>query len=198
MSTMRLFHYAHFLSGFDYKIEYRASSANGNADYLSRFPVDTSTNKIDQHTAFQLNQINILKLNRNIIAAESSKYTEFHSLISALNTGTDLHTFGYNENELTLQDGCILFGTRIMIPKNLRTIVLKELHEGHLGILKMKLLARSYVHWKGIDRDIENLVKNCRECQLTHNEPAKVQIHHWEEPTMAWQRIHIDFAGPIQ
>jgi transposase InsO family protein len=62
----------------------------------------------------------------------------------------------------------------------------------------MKLLARSYIHWKGIDRDIENLVKNCRECQLTQNEPAKVQIHHWEEPSMAWQRIHIDIAGPIQ
>lgn len=39
MSTMRLFHYAHFLSGFDCTIEHRTSLNNGNSDYLSRFPI---------------------------------------------------------------------------------------------------------------------------------------------------------------
>ncbi|CAH4036821.1 unnamed protein product [Pieris brassicae] len=51
MSTMRLFHYDHFLSGFDYNIEYRTSANNSNAYYLSRFPIEsTRTNKIDQTT----------------------------------------------------------------------------------------------------------------------------------------------------
>lgn len=34
LSTMRLFHYAHFLSWFNYNIEYRPSLKNANADFL--------------------------------------------------------------------------------------------------------------------------------------------------------------------
>jgi hypothetical protein len=88
-------------------------------------------------------------------------------------------------------------GTRLIIPTVLRNDVLKELHCGHLGILKMKLLARSYVYWKIIDKEIEELVKSCRERRMKQNEPAKVPPHHWEPPSAPWERIHIDFAGPI-
>lgn len=40
-------------------------------------------------------------------------------------------------------------------------------------------------------------MKSCRACRLQQNEPEKVPLHHWEDPTEPWQRIHIDFAGPI-
>lgn len=40
----------------------------------------------------------------------------------------------------TLQEDCISKGTRVLIPQTLRSRVKEELHEGHTGILKMKLL----------------------------------------------------------
>ena len=46
----------------------------------------------------------------------------------------------------------------------LRNTILNELHLGHLGIVKMKKVARSYAWWPGIDKDIEILVKSCDEC----------------------------------
>lgn len=38
-----------------------------------------------------------------------------------------------------------MWGMRIIIPIKLRSRVLEELYSGHLGVVKMKTLARSYV-----------------------------------------------------
>ena len=40
-----------------------------------------------------------------------------------------------------------------------------------------KHLARSYIWWPGIDRDIENTVANCTTCQLHQPTPAQAPIH---------------------
>ena len=43
-----------------------------------------------------------------------------------------------------------------------REAVLQELHEGHPGMTKMKALARMYVWWPGMEKDIETAVRTCR------------------------------------
>lgn len=49
-----------------------------------------------------------------------------------------------------------------------------------------------------MDHDIEDMVSNCAECQSVRPEPAKTRLHCWETPTMPFQRVHVDFAGPFQ
>lgn len=85
-----------------------------------------------------------------------------------------------------------------MIPKALQQDVLEELHATHLGITKMKQLARRYVYWKTIDKDIENLVRSCKNCGEVGSSPPKAVLHPWEEPDENWQRVHMDYAGPFQ
>ena len=50
---------------------------------------------------------------------------------------------------------------RVFGPKTLQSVVLGMLHKGHMGIVKVKQVACSYVWWPCIDRDIENMVKAC-------------------------------------
>ena len=86
-----------------------------------------------------------------------------------------------------------VWGNRVIIPTACRTKVLEELHQCHLGIHRMKALARSYLWWPHLDKDLENLVHNCHTCQMHPNTPSKA-IHPWEWSNKPWQRIHMDYA----
>ena len=61
---------------------------------------------------------------------------------------------------------------------NLR--MLYQLYNYNAGLSRMKALARSYVLWPDIDRDIEQIVRNCQECQLNSNSSKKMPVHPWE------------------
>ena len=67
----------------------------------------------------------------------------------------------------------------------------------HLGIVRMKSLARIHVWWPHIDQDIEAIVRTCNACQSVHTKPPQVPTHPWVWPTAPWQCIHVDFTGPF-
>ena len=72
------------------------------------------------------------------------------------------------------------------------------MNEFHLGVVKMKALARSHVWWAGIDEALEKVTKNCEECQNNHKEVLNTPLQPLEFTSQPWQRIHLDFAGPFQ
>ena len=61
----------------------------------------------------------------------------------------------------------------------------------------MKALARQHLWWPGLNSDIEEVVRKCDSCQPKTHEPTPALFHPWEYPERPWQRVHIDFAGPI-
>ena len=67
--------------------------------------------------------------------------------------------------ELTVEDGCIVWGSRVVIPSPGRQRVLQQLHEGVSGMAQMKGLARMYMWWPWMDEDMANVVCSCHECQ---------------------------------
>ena len=68
-------------------------------------------------------------------------------------------------HELTIEQGCILWGICVIVPRSLQDQVLRELHQSHPGIVLMKAVVRSYVWWPGLDGELETLVKSCNKCQ---------------------------------
>ena len=56
-------------------------------------------------------------------------------------------------------------GNTSSIPIKLCSQVLDQIHEGHLGVVKMKSFTRSLVWWPNIDKDLESLAKKCEGCQ---------------------------------
>lgn len=67
------------------------------------------------------------------------------------------------------------------------------LHQNHMGIVKTKMLARSYVWWPEIDRDIESITKVCQACCKYRDSPQKATLISWEWPKTPWERMHVDF-----
>lgn len=100
--------------------------------------------------------------------------------------------------ELSIHEGCLLWGNRVIIPNSYRDAVLTELHEGHPGVTRMKSLARIYVWWPGITKDTERTVRQCSACQLHQSSPPAAPLHPWSWPTRPWACLHLDYAGPVE
>ena len=58
---------------------------------------------------------------------------------------TVLYPFYARRDEITVHSGCLMWGIRVIVPPKLRPQVLVELHQGHLGVVKMSTLARNYI-----------------------------------------------------
>ena len=92
-----------------------------------------------------------------------------------------------DESEFTIEEGILFRGSRVL--QNLQPAVLKELYRTHLGITKIKQLARCYAYWKSIDKGILRMVRSCLECASSSS--SKSPLHPWTEPEHNWQ-------GPFQ
>ena len=90
-----------------------------------------------------------------------------------------------------------MWGIRVIEPSKHRGHILQELHRDHPGSSRMKSLARSFVWWPGMDKGLENLAKACSSCQRNKHAPVPAPLHPCTWPTKPWQRIHMDFAGPL-
>lgn len=88
-----------------------------------------------------------------------------------------------------------LRGLRTVIPSILKNGILEELHEDHIDMTKIKDLARSYVSWPNVDKDIEDLSRAYRQSFEVQKESKKDTDQFWEFPSTPWQKLHIDFAG---
>lgn len=202
-SASRMQHYAMYLQAFNYEIRYKNTTSHANADALSRLILGKTTqhSALDETDLFNINQIQTLPLTVRGLAHATETDPQLQILLRKLKSGERIipeERFNINEEEYSIQDGCIIREIRPVIPQKLKKTVLDELHLGHFGMTKMKALARSYCWWAGIDANIEKLARNCFSGNKIKNDPAPNTDHIWERPTGPFRRVHIDFAGPFQ
>ena len=76
----------------------------------------------------------------------------------------------------------------------LQSRILSELQFTHPGVVKMKLLARSYVWSYKIDQDIEEVVRTCENSAAQGSLQPKAPLHSWPWANCPMQRIHFNYA----
>ena len=107
----------------------------------------------------------------------------------------ELQPYWTFREELTIEDGLILKGTRIVIPNKQWQAILKQLHEGHLGLNKCKLRAKETVYWPGLNNELENLVLNCALCLKYSTAKCKLEPSlalGQEIPLYPWTKLATD------
>lgn len=208
MAAARMQRWALTLSGFNYSIKY-VKGRDNTADELSRIPqaeteeIKNEANYINYITTIGF--VGPMQIDYKMIAIETRRDSILSKVMDSVQNGTtnemegkQFEPFRTRSSELSVESGCVLWGYRTIIPTKLRTLILEELHHTHQGIVKTKSLARSFVWWPNIDREIEILIKACDSCQKTHPNPEKSSLIPWTPTDSAWKRIHVDFAGPVK
>ena len=118
------------------------------------------------------------------------KYCHFgwpdkHSLQS------ELRIYWSLRGELTVCEGLLFFGKRLVIPQSLQEETMQSLHQGHQGIQRCQLRAISCVWWPRISKDLERFVKQCLVC-TKRSVPRKEPMIPSELPKYPWQKVGTD------
>ena len=107
----------------------------------------------------------------------------------------EFQPYSSKQYELSLLEGCLLWGSRLVMPPPGRRPLLEE--QTHLGVSRMKSLARSYIWWTNLNNDIDQYVHHRKECQASRPQPPPAPTHCWEVPKQPWHRMHVDFTGSL-
>ena len=147
---------------------------------------------MDSLEVFHATQFELLPVTSKAVASETRRDPILPRVYECIVKGWSVRIdrdkpYYKRRNELTVHQGCILWGIRVAIPSKLQCNVLEELHDANLGVVKMKSQARSYILWPNINGRLEELAKGCDGCQLNQRMPTKVPLHLWEWATALWQ-----------
>ena len=206
LAAARLQRWAILLSAYDYTIHYKSTTDHGNADGLSRLPLPITTPTMDTQGAimFNIGQVQALPVTFQHIQKATRRDVILSKVFRYVIEGwpnhvpDELKPYKNRETELSTENGCLMWGIRVIIPQQLQSQVLKTLHANHPGITRMKAIARSYFWWSGLDKAIEEVGKSCHSCQANQPNPSVAPLHPWVWPDSPWKRVHVDFAGPFQ
>ena len=102
-----------------------------------------------------------------------------------------LRNYWTEQATLTVQDGLLLKGSRLVIPSVMRNEVLAKIHEGHQGVVKCKERARQSVWWPGLSQQVAEMVLRCRTCIKERQNP-KEPLMVTEKPERPWQKLGCD------
>ena len=193
------------LQPYDFSVVYKSGASNP-ADYMSRHPTKASVSAQEKITEEYVQFLAMNAVPKAMSMEEIIKACiddrEMKGLRAAIKLNRwDMDTvkpFKSVKDELTIgPNNIILRGTRIVLPAPLRQRAIDIAHESHQGLSKTKALMREKVWFPDIDKLTKDTLDRCIPCQAV-GQPAPPQpLKMSEMPTGPWQKIHIDFYGPM-
>ncbi|XP_063370250.1 uncharacterized protein K02A2.6-like [Cydia amplana] len=211
IASNRLLRWAMILNSYEYSIHYQAARENTPADALSRLPIACNDTTLEERTGLpQFAHLLHLRLeNIPLTKHELQKQTLKDKTLNIIKNyiithwpdkkdlSNGLHTFYEKRDQISYEDGILLWNGRLVIPETLRPQILEMLHDGHNGITAMQSLARLHVYWPNIDKDILTFSKRCSLCQQSRSNTNEAPVFPWGIPVEPWHRLHVDYAGPF-
>ena len=193
------------LMGFDFVVKYRPGK-NNPADWGSRHP-DMQTLEDDQEVEVYVNMVTELKKIKATTLEEVRRETEDDELLKRVmhavktkETPTkdpDMQSYVSVMDELSVINGLLLRGERLVVPRNLQQKIVDAAHEGHQGITKTKNFLRSRLWFPGMDAMVERTVRGCMSCQVATPQTSRMPLKMTPLPAETMEKISTDFYGPL-
>ena len=191
------------------EIRYKPGKEMAISDFLSRYACPTDTDPIP---GLSLSIAEITDLNPNEIAItedeirdESKQDNIMKIIMTYIHQGTwpdrpedieshEVRQFHRYRDVLSVHNGILTHGHKMVYPSSMRQRVLEKLHNGHPGISQMRKNAIRHCFWPGITKDLEEKVKHCITCQTFNRKYATTEVRPLPNTSLPWQRIGVDIA----
>ena len=188
------------LQRYNINIVYKRGKELYIADTLSRaYLPETEDTKEDGYDVVEILPVSETRADRlRQITAQDPKCQEILQYIlqgwpeSGKQVSQHIKPFYAFRDELTLQDGLIMKGQRIVIPHSLQKEYLEVLHQGHPGIETSKNRAKETVFWSGMNDDIEKTVRSCEPCNRLMPKQQKEPMELHDIPELPFEMIGTD------
>jgi hypothetical protein len=191
-------------AAYDLEVKYLPGKQMHLADMLSRASVQSAVEENGHLEFATVNAIEYLTLPEQRLQ-EIIKYTREDEALQKLKdvilTGwpkskSNLHPFAAPyfdfRDELTVADGLIFRGERLVVPKKLRHSIKSDIHIGHSGVESSLRRAREYVYWPGMNSEIKQMIQMCETCRSYDMAQPKESLISHELPSRQWEKIGID------
>ena len=103
----------------------------------------------------------------------------------------ELKPYWQNCDKFSLCNNLLLFGSRIVVPKQLQRQTLEKIHHGHQGINRCNLRIKSSVWWPSISHEMEAFIKQCPHCKQFAIPPREPMISS-PLPSYPWEKVGAD------
>lgn len=170
------------LSTYDIQVKYVGSKSVLLADTLSRL---VEPGKAREIPGLDINIAQVLKVEPTRLESLQEE-TKADSTLAALTdliiTGwpdsmqdlpDHLHPYWCFRDELTILDGLVMKGNRVVVPASTRTETLNRLHDAHQGLTSTLQRARRTVYWPKLQDDISEMIQKCDKCQMHGNKKPR-------------------------
>lgn len=94
--------------------------------------------------------------------------------------------------ELSVYNGIVSRGQRVVVPKSLRRDMMYRLHYAHSGVVSTLSLARESIYCPGMSVEIKQFIEMGDVCwAFDRKQPKETRIPH-EAPDRPWAKVGVD------
>ena len=195
------------LQRFDLNLTYKPGKEMFIADALSRALPKQSKISSTSHFCNDLETVNFvedLPISDSTLAkfqVETAKDESLQVLSQVIRAGwptktsmvpTSAQPFFKYRDEMTLQNGLLFKGTKIVVPESLHRCMLEETHKSHQGLQACLRRAREVFFWPRMSAQLKDLIDKCSICQSVKPEQASEPLQPHPVPDRPWQRVATD------
>ena len=152
------------------------SRANLNEHYNESYELEGHVCLIESKVVFSDEKMKeMLNATENDTELQKIKHYTINGWPNSISKiSVNLKHFYKLRSEITVGNNNLLYlNQRLIIPSVSRSLILKNLHTGHVGISKSVVKAQNTVYWPGINNDIESYIKKCDICNKYSNSNTK-------------------------
>ena len=94
--------------------------------------------------------------------------------------------------DITVQNGLLFKGERIIVPSQLRKEMMEKIHSSHLGIEGCLRRAREVFYWPRMNAELKDFILKCDVCNSFKPQQTQEPLMPHEIPTRPWQKVGTD------